>query len=484
MTREVGTGMNTSGDQYQNLNNTHNVGRKSSGFIQKSNWVNAFAKASYDYKKQAFINAVALLDVSSNYGVEENKAKVFPAVEAGFNFANMNFLQGNKTVTGLKLRGEYAVVPNSRFSNLYGRNYYKLNLFNDVSGVRREQIPNYQIAPEKVHNTEIGVDLGFLNDRISASVDLFSEKTKDMIVKDQLPSIYGFSDFYDNTGEMETNGFEVSLHARVINNAQFKVSVGGNMTWMESEVKKLGKNNNISISKTNDVSLTYNVGGAANTFFGHQSFGVFTSKHDANQAALFRNTGQQFGAGDIHFMDKNDNHIIEDIDRTSIGSSLPDFFGGVYAQIEWKKFSVFANFNYSVGNEVYNGLRRVYEGGDVFGNQALSIKNRWQREGDVTTIPKVSYLDPAGNNRFSSRWIEDGSFVRLKELTVNYELPRSFLFFTGGNVFVSGENLFTWSNYLGLDPELAYGNNVSMLGMDLGQVPNTRRVRLGLTLNF
>jgi hypothetical protein len=152
--------------------------------------------------------------------------------------------------------------------------------------------------------------------------------------------------------------------------------------------------------------------------------------------------------------------------------------------MSWNGFSLFANFAYSYGNKTYNATRRLNESSDGFSNQATSVGRRWVTEGQVTDIPRAIYGDPAGNNRFSSRWIEDGSYLKLKELTVSWETPKKLFFMNSFKVFVTGENLFSFTDYKGSDPEFASSYDMATLGMDVAKIPVPKSVKIGLIMNF
>ena len=169
---------------------------------------------------------------------------------------------------------------------------------------------------------------------------------------------------------------------------------------------------------------------------------------------------------------------------TVIGNPTPDFYGAFYTNVAYKGFNLYANFTYSYGNDIYNAVRRGSESMSGWENQTRTAERRWTSDGQITDIPRANFGDPIGNARFSDRWIEDGSYLKLKEVTLSYETKRKVLLFTGLKAYVSGENLLTWTKYTGLDPEFAYSYSPEMAGIDLGKVPLARTVKVGLVLNF
>ena len=170
----------------------------------------------------------------------------------------------------------------------------------------------------------------------------------------------------------------------------------------------------------------------------------------------------------------------------SLGSATPDYFGGFYTHIRYKGFGISAEFSYSKGNQAYNAVRRQLESVSGFGNQSAAVANRWNLEGQETEIPRATYGDPMGNSSFSSRWIEDASYLRMKNITVSYSCDKPIWnFFRSGTVYVTGENLWTLTEYLGMDPEFAFSAFSSATqGFDMAKVMQPKSVKLGINLKF
>jgi hypothetical protein len=193
---------------------------------------------------------------------------------------------------------------------------------------------------------------------------------------------------------------------------------------------------------------------------------------------------QYFKAGDMHFADLNGDGKISEADKTIIGNPNPDIYGNIFANISWKHFTLSAIFNYSLGNDVFNYQRSVLEAGSNFFNQTVAVANRWRYEGQVTEIPRLKYGDEMGNSRFSDRWIEDGSYLRLKTVRLSYKVPVSYSWLQGLTIWAEGSNLFTITHYLGSDPEFSVANSVLYQGIDAGNVAQSRAVALGLKINL
>ncbi|MBD9138365.1 MAG: SusC/RagA family TonB-linked outer membrane protein [Alistipes shahii] len=478
-----GSGINTTTDRYRSLSNVSSVGRTSGGYAELLNWMNFYLKADYNYREQLYLSATGVVDASSTYGAYSDRWYVFPGFKAGWKISNAPFLRNSKAVSGLMLRGEYSVNPNSRYSSAYGSYYYMLQLLRDVSGLVRAGVPNQKIGPERVTNIDLGVDFSLLGDKFTLSADIFEEYTRHMIVDTKASPVYGSGVIYKNSGSMRSRGAEISASALLVG-GKFRWRVGGNIAYYKTRVMSLGGQDRQIIDLGDGVTLVNRVGEAPFSYYGHRADGIYATSEQATSDGLATLSGYAFTGGDVRFRSLDGNKLITDADREVLGCADPDFFGGFYTKMSWKGFSLFANFSFSHGNQVYNATRRYNELGNGFSNQAASMGRRWVAEGQVTDIPRVVYGDPAGNNRFSSRWIEDGSYLKLKELTLSWETRKKLLFMTGFKVFITGENLFCFTDYTGADPEFAYSYDMAMQGMDVAKIPVPKYVKIGLILNF
>lgn len=484
-TATVGKGINTANDTYTNLSKvSSDAGKESWGYINLWNWMSGVVSAGYTYNSQLYVGASVLGDAASTYGVYSDRLFFYPSANVGWRAKNSNWLQNNHSISNFTVRGDYSIIPNSRFDSSYGLYYYELDMLSDISGIVRAGIPNQDIEPEEVHSINVGADLGLAKNKFSLSLDAYQEETKNMIVEEAISPVYGFNSVYDNTGAIRTRGLELAFSASIINRADFQWIVSGTIATYKSKILSLGSSDYQITTVEDDVTLINEVGSSPYEFYGLVAEGVYSTTAEAEADGLVRSGGYAYEAGDVKYSDLNHDGIINDSDKTYLGSAIPDFYGGIQTRLKYGKFSLYANFTYSYGNDAYNGVRRYNESGSSFTNQSVSLERRWMREGDVTDIPKVTYGDPAGNNDFSSRWIEDASYIKLKELTFSYEHKRKWLFFNSVNIFVTAENLITFTKYTGLDPEFSYSYDTSLLGMDLAKVALPTTIKLGLVLNF
>ena len=229
-------------------------------------------------------------------------------------------------------------------------------------------------------------------------------------------------------------------------------------------------------------------------FYGYKTEGVFATDAEAAAAGkggylyLTDATGahQSFRAGDVHFTDLNGDGEISEKDKTIIGNPNPDIYGNIFATLTWKNLTLNVGFNYSLGNDIFNYQRSLLEGGFNFYNQTTAMTNRWRSEGQQTDMPRISFEDPMGNSRFSDRWIEDGSYLRLKTVNLTYKVPvpGTWTWLQGLAVWAEANNLFTLTRYLGNDPETSVANAVLYQGIDAGNIALGHTFTMGLRINL
>lgn len=193
-----------------------------------------------------------------------------------------------------------------------------------------------------------------------------------------------------------------------------------------------------------------------------------------------------FKAGDVHFLDLNNDGKISDADKTIIGNPNPDIYGNIFATVNWKDLTLSLGFNYSLGNDVYNYQRSLLNSGSNFYNQQVAEIGRWRYEGQVAELPRAVFGDPMGNNRFSDRWIEDGSYLRLKTVNISYKVPvpDAWSWLQGLTVWAEGRSLLTFTKYLGSDPEFSIGNGVMYQGIDCGYLALSPSFTFGVKINL
>jgi len=329
------------------------------------------------------------------------------------------------------------------------------------------------------------LDVSILNERFNLTIDAFHNKTDKMLVYEAAPPASGADFTISNSGAMSTSGVEATINARIINKV-IKWDIGVTAARSTTTVDRLPVEKIItSFSGATYVTLK---GGAPNRFYGYVSNGVFVSDAVAAQEnlSLRKPDGSlvPFKGGDIRFADLNNDHIIDEWDRKVIGDPNPSVFGAFTSKLGYKRFSLDALFTFIQGNDIYNYTRSQLEGGSGYYNQTVAVINRWKTNGEVTNMPKATWGDPMGNSRFSDRWIEDGSYLRLRTVTLSYSIPIRQSAFQYAMVYLTGNNLFTLTKYKGFDPEFSASESIFGQGIDNTLEPQVRSVQLGLRIGL
>ena len=307
-----------------------------------------------------------------------------------------------------------------------------------------------------------------------------------MIVYETAPAASGFAYAITNSAAMETGGWEAGVNGRILNKAAFKWDLGFTFGRYNSRVSKLPQGSfETSFGPATYITME---GHDPNLFYGYNTTGVYATEALAASAGLSirkpDGTLVPFKAGDVSFVDVNGDKVIDEKDRVAIGNPNPDFYGGITNRFVYKQFSLDALFTFSQGNDIYNYTRQQLESMSGFSNQTRSVLNRWRNEGHVTDVPKATWGDPMGNSRFSDRWIEDGSYFRFRTVTLSYNLPFNGQFFKYAVVYLTGNNLFTLTDYLGYDPEFSATESIYGKGVDNTLEPQTRSVQVGVRIGL
>lgn len=483
---DAGTGRNTANDFYKTLDSVDDLGRYFYGYTENWNWMNFYAHADYTYMNMWKVSANMSVDGSSASGVDAARFYVYPSVGLAWMGKNLKTLSDLTWLNRLDVRAEYSMTGNSRFSSKYGKFYYSSMPYDAVSGIVRVNVPNTELKPERNSQIDLGLDLSVLNDRVNLSFDYYWSKTTDGVILRSLSPVYGTGNYYDNMAEITNRGLELSVAASVVRTRDFEWIIGGNIAKNVGKITSLSGNDDIITDLGDGAQWLNGVGYSPYQFYGLQAVGVYSTEEEATAAGLVNASGVAYQAGDVIYVDQNGDGRIDDNDRVALGSASPDFFGGFFTKIRYKNIALSAEFSYSKGNLAYNAVRRSLESLSSANNQSMAVVNRWNLEGQQTDIPRAVWGDPAGNNDFSSRWIEDASYLRLKNVTLSYDFNKPIWnFFRSGTIYITGENLLTFTEYLGLDPEFSYSStSAEMQGLDYAKLTQPRTVKFGINLKF
>ena len=445
---DAGEGRNTGNDFYQTLGSTID-GRRFLGYINSWNWTNFYGHADYTYNNMVQASVNIAVDAASSTGTDVARFYTYPSVGVTLLGKGWKPLLDATWLNKLNVRAEYGLTGNSRFSSQMGGYYYSTVPYMQLSTIVRSNIPNVSLKPEKNASLNLGLDLSVLNNRLNVSFDYYNNQISDMISAMPLSSVYGSVPYYANVGKLENTGIELSVQASLVRTRNFEWIVGGNITRSRDKIKSLGGEEQIVLSYDNGVQMVNRVGESPYQFYGYQADGVYSTQAEADAANLSNRTGRRYNAGDVRFVDQNGDNRIDDKDRILLGSAAPSYFGGFYTQLKYKGFALSAEFSYSKDNIAYNAVRQQLEAVSTTNNQSIAAVNRWTVEGQKTDMPKATWKDPVGNSYFSSRWMEDASYLRMKNVTLSYTFSKTLWnFFRSGTIYVTGENLLTFTDYL------------------------------------
>lgn len=491
--QDFALGFNSPTDELISVQNGLNALRQVGGAIGEWNWMNTYFNFDYGFRNKLFVSFNAAMDGSSRFGSKaENgvtiagaKFGLFPSISLAWLLSSENFMAGSK-IDLLKLRASYSITGNDDIGNYTSRQTYGSQNLLGMQGLVRNGIANPYLQWETGDKINLGLDLAAFNERLGLTIDVYKNKTSNMLVYEELPAATGFNTIVTNNGNMDNTGIEVSMNVRLMNQPNFKWDINLDAGTYKNKIGSVPNGKFITNYAGAEI-LTQN-GNPANLFYGYISEGVFSTSAEATAAGLtkknFDGSYSAFGAGDIRFKDLNGDKIIDGNDRQVIGDPNPEFFGGFTNRFIYKKLQLEALFTFVKGNDVFNYLRYRLESASGIENQLQSVVNRWRAEGQQTTTPKATYGDPMGNSRFSDRWIEDGSYLRLRSLSLSYELPVKDGFLKNATVYAVGNNLLTFTKYMGYDPEFSASPSPFAQGIDTGLDPQFRSVTLGVKLGF
>ncbi|MBU3852315.1 MAG: SusC/RagA family TonB-linked outer membrane protein [Candidatus Paraprevotella stercoravium] len=511
-----------------------NYGRK---YLQYSgtndNWSDMayYANADYNFMNRYFIQASVSAQASSRFGNNTDQGfqlagvswGVFPSVQLGWLISSEKWFPATSGgVNYLKLTAGFDQSGNDDINYYAASTYWTSEKYlRESIGLVMKNIDNPKIQWETTTQYNLGLEGSFIKNRLQAGLNFYWANTDHLLVKEKVSYMTGLDEYWTNNGAMKNAGFELNVNAALINKKDWRWQVGATVGHYKNEITELPssdvieikdyKNQNVVSTIKGYTSSIYGednvltaVGHAAGVFYGYQTAGVFASDADAK---CYKNptTGEMeylkyptgltdeslasknFYAGDVHFVDQNGDGWITEADKVVIGDPNPDIYGNIYTMLNYKRLTLNVNLKYSLGNDVYNYQRTKIEGGNSFYNQSTAMVNRWTYEGQVTDVPRACYPTSdlwRNNERFSDRWIEDGSYLKIKNIRLTYDIPVSATWLQGLKVWGEANDVFTFTKYLGTDPEISASNNILYQGIDNGMMPLTRSFNIGVSINL
>lgn len=448
-------------------------------------------RVNYIFAEKYYLTATIRRDGSSRFG-KENRWGWFPSAALAWRISNENFLKDSETINNLKLRLGYGITGNQEIGNYSFASSYNTYLYNFnnsyVSAVLPTVLPNPNVKWEGQEQFNVGFDLDMFNNRINLIVDGYLKNTNDMLVPMSVPVTSGYSDVYVpsiNAGKIQNKGVEVALTTKNFVKENFK--------WTTDAVFSYNKNIAVDINSETPIitasgGLNSTIGQIqngypVNIFYGYVTDGIFQNQDEIDSHAVQQpgtNPATSTAPGDIRFKDLNNDGVINDKDRTIIGNPNPKFTFSLNNTFTYKNFDLTIFLQGVYGNDIFNANRMYTETMSIIHNQSTAVLTRWTGEGTSNSTPRAIYSDPNQNARVSDRFIEDGSYLKVKNINLSYTLPKGAFGenFNLVKLFVSAQNLLTFTSYSGFDPE------VPVNGIDNGTYPITRTVSLGLNVGF
>ena len=461
-----------------------------------------YGNVDYNYMNRYFATVSLSAEANSRFGAKSGDLDLcgvawalFPSVQLGWVMTNESWFPKNAGINYLRVNAGYDMSGNDDISNYAARTSLSAVRFNyNAIGLQLTNIGNDEIKWETNHKFNVGLQAYLLNNRLGVDFNYYVNKTKDLLTLQTFKNpIGGINNYWTNGGEIKNEGFELSVTAKPVVTRNWNVEVGASVGHYANKVTKLPDGDYTS-SVYGDNNILTSVGNPVGLFYGYKTAGVFATDAEAKAAGkdgylyMEDNAGlrNDFKAGDVHFIDQNNDGKISELDKVVIGDPNPDIYGNIFATINYKNLTLTMGWNYSLGNDVYNYQRSILNSGSTFYNQQVAEVAHWRYEGQQTDLPRLAYGDPMGNNRFSDRWSEDGSYLRLKTLNLSYKVPvpGSWTWLQGLTVWAQANNLLTFTKYLGSDPEFSIGNGVLYQGIDCGNIAQGRSFQCGVKINL
>jgi len=494
-------GYNSATDELISIGNSNAAFRTFGGDIGKWRTLNNYLSGNYSYADKYLVNFSLAVDGSSRFGIKPGqgflnfddglringtKFAVLPAIGAAWVISSEPFMRNLNRVDLLKLRASYGIVGNDDIGNYTARKYYISQNILGMRGLVTGNFSNPNLQWETIRKFNAGIDGSFFSERLSISLDYWNNTTDNMLTYQLVNAVSGTASFISNNGGMRTHGLDLALNGRILNKV-VKWDASFTLGTSKNKVTSLPDGNSVITSYAGGAYITQ-VGASANQFYGLKTNGVYSTDAEAAASGLSIRNNQgvlvPFTGGDVRFADLNGDKVIDDNDRTVIGNPNTKLYGSFNSTFSYKNWSLDALFTFVSGNDVYNYTRAQLESGSGYYNQTELIRNRWRGDGQVTNVPKASFGDPMGNARFSDRWIEDGSYLRLRTVSVGYNVPLKIKSIKYAKVYATANNVFTITNYLGYDPEFSNSGSIFTQGVDTTLEPQFRSFQLGVKIGL
>ncbi|GAA4453600.1 TonB-dependent receptor [Nibrella saemangeumensis] len=470
---------------------TINAGTITGGASFRDQWSLAsyFGRVAYSFQDRYLFNASFRRDGSSRFG-RNNRWGTFPSASVGWRVSEEPFLRNNRVVSELKLKASYGLSGNNAFTSNYpaigllgSDNYVFGNVL--ANGLAVSSIGNDNLTWEKSRQTDIGLELGILNNRVFLTADYYSRITTDLLLAVQVPTLTGFSSAVRNIGKVENKGMEFALNTRNLTGA-FTWSTDLNISFNRNKVLALGPTGDPIRSGTGvgETNITV-IGQPLGSFYGYRQLGVFRDQADLDSYPHFADTRP----GDVKYEDVNGDGRINADDRTLIGNNQPDFIYGFTNSFSYKGIDLGIVIQGVQGGEILNLSRRFYENLEGNSNALTTVLDRWRSPQDPGNgkTPRANTRTTGNNNAISTRWVEDASYLRVRNITIGYNLPKALTQrarLQGVRVYAGVQNALTFSKYLSFNPEVSGYEGPLTGGVDYGSYPLARTYTIGVNIGL
>ncbi|WP_142687957.1 TonB-dependent receptor [Chitinophaga polysaccharea] len=451
--------------------------------------VSYFARIGYNYKTKYLLNVSVRRDGSSIFG-PDNRFGTFPAASAGWRVTEEPFMKNLLLLSELKLRVSYGLSGNNSFNTYYpyvgsvGTTNYSFNN-NLVTGLAISSLGNPGLKWERNQQLDAGIDIGLLQNRISISVDYYDRITKDLLLSVNVPTLTGFGSAYKNIGRLSNKGFEFGVNTYNLTGA-FTWNTNINLSFNRNKVLALGPTGDpiLSSSGVGETNITM-IGQPIGSFYGYKQLGIFQDEADLHTNPHDNTTRP----GDVKYEDVNKDGKIDAKDRTLIGNNQPDFIYSMNNTFSYKNIDLSISLQGTQGGKILNLSRRFFDNLEGSANNLAIVQDRWRSPSNPGngTEPRANARTTGNNSAISSRWVEDGSYLRIQNISLGYKLPKSVinrLKLQQVRIYASAQNLYTWTKYLNFNPEVSNYEGPLTGGVDYGSYPLAKTVTFGINVGF
>ncbi|QHV97534.1 SusC/RagA family TonB-linked outer membrane protein [Spirosoma endbachense] len=440
--------------------------------IVNNSLLSTFGEVRYDYDEKYLATITARYDGSSRFG-QSKRFGAFPSLSLAWRVSSEHFMENFRFLSDLKLRASFGYTGNERIGDYQFLGTWASTTYSGATGVGPSALANPLLQWERTREANVGLDASFFSGRLNVTIDAYDNLTDKLLFAQPIPQTTGFSTVQGNIGKVSNRGVELTISTVNINKA-VRWSTDLNLSHNENKV--------VELASTEPLFRGYtgNGVGGTNVIVQGQPLGTFWG---------LKFLGVDPATGNSIYNDKNGDGRISPDDGQVIGNAQPKLYGGLTNRISWKGIDVSALLQFSYGNSILNlsNSTLVNTGADIQNNQSRQALKRWRKEGDITSVPKYVYQDTY-NNYLSSRFLEDGSYLRLKNVSLGYNFPKKWISkYKVGNarLYASATNLLTWTRYSGADPEVStLDGSTSAQGIDFFTFPQVKTVLVGLTLTF